>query len=156
MRLLSFLKDLVVLLLNCRNNVHIPQFLRRNWHSTGSLVVSRLECDVRMPRLKPRPRYYNFPKFSYFFSCFDTFDFKYTYIFLSIYFSFLTFTKKIIMKENDKYCWVWSTWCEVFGTLLIFEQELNLKRIGISMSNITVITLNNSGNGRGVVAYTYF
>ena len=37
-----------------------------------------------------------------------------------------------------------------------FEQELNLKGIGIFMSNITVITLNYSGNGRGIVAYMYF
>ena len=36
-----------------------------------------------------------------------------------------------------------------------FEQQLNLKGIGILMNNLTVITLNNSGNGRGVVACTY-
>ena len=37
-----------------------------------------------------------------------------------------------------------------------FLQEPNLKGIGIFMSNITVITLNNIANGRGVLAYTYF
>ena len=49
LRLLSFVKSLflqIALLLNCRNNIYIPQFLRRNWHSMGSLVVSTLECDA--------------------------------------------------------------------------------------------------------------
>ena len=66
LRLLPFFKDLVVLLLNCRNNVHIPEFLCWNWYSTGSLVVSTLECDARMPMFKPWPR--QFPHvFIYFF-----------------------------------------------------------------------------------------
>ena len=44
----------------------------------------------------------------------------------------------------------------MFGTLLIFEQELNLKRIGISMSNITVITLNNSAKlARGCCVHVF-
>ena len=44
------------LLLNCRSNVYIPQLVRWNWSSMGSLVVSTLECDARMPRFKPWPR----------------------------------------------------------------------------------------------------
>ena len=108
MRLLSFVKNLflqIALLLNCRNNVYIPQFLRRNWHSTGSLVVSTLECDARMPRFKPWPRHYNFPKFLYFSSCFDTFDFKYIF-FLSIYFSCFNIYKNKTISI---------VYCEAFG-----------------------------------------
>ena len=116
LRLLSFLKYLVVHLLNCRNNVHTPQFLPWNWHSAGSLVVyNTMECDCRMPRFKPQPRHYNFPKFLYFFSCFDTFDFK--YIFFSFNLFFFLDIYKINNKKNEKYCWVRSNWCEVFGTL---------------------------------------
>ena len=145
LRLLSFLKDLVVLLLNCRNIVHIPQFLRWNCYSMGSLVVSTLECDARMPRLKPWLHHNNFPKFLYFFSCFDTFHFKHIYFSFNL-FSFLKLTKK----NNTKYKTISIVECEAFGVKCsehFFEQELNLKGIGIFMSNITVITLNNTGEG---------
>ena len=60
----------IALLPNCRNNVYIPQFVRWNWYSTGSLVVSTLECDARMPRFKPWPGHYNFPKCFIFFLLF--------------------------------------------------------------------------------------
>ena len=86
----------IVLLLNCRNNVYIPQFLRWNWYSTHSIAVSTLECDARIPRFKLWPPQYNFPTFLYFFSCFNTFDFKY------IFFSFNLFFFLNIYKTNNK------------------------------------------------------
>ena len=68
-------------------------------------MVSTLECDARMPRFKPWPRHYNFPKFLYFSSCFDTFDFKYIF-FLSIYFSCFNIYKNKTISI---------VYCEAFG-----------------------------------------
>ena len=94
-------------------------------------MVSTLECAARMPSHETIFRSF------YIFSPVLILLILSIYFFLSINFSFLIFTKKIIKKTIS------IVECEALGMKCsehFFEQELYLKGIGIFMSNITVIT----------------
>ena len=77
----------IVLLLNCRSNVHIPQFELRNCQNAVGVVVSTLEYDAESPGSKSNPGE-GTTSVLYFFSCFDTFDFM--HIFFSFTFIFFS------------------------------------------------------------------
>ena len=114
---------------------------------------------IYRPRSKVNNELFFLIKTTSIFFCSDTYYFNYLFFSFNFFF-FFHIHKKKKNKKKVKYCWVWSSWCEALGTLFrtlayIF-QELNLNRIGIFISNITVTTLNNLGNGQGVVGYTYF
>ena len=103
-----FLKNTVALLLNCRNNVHITQFLRRKWLVHWSATP---ECPGSNPGYD-----LTIIRSFYIFSPVLILLILSIFFFFQFIFLFLIFTKQII-KKNDKYCWMWSIWSEVFGKL---------------------------------------